>query len=126
MKTVTVDALAVELTQIVASYTEDVARAIEKEVEDAAKAVQAEIKANSPVKTGVYKKGWSRREKSRPGVVRYTVHNRNKPSLTHLLEYGHAKVNGGRVEGRPHIEPAYDKHVPAMERRIRQIIKDGG
>jgi len=44
----------------------------------------------------------------------------------HLLEFGHAKKNGGRVAARPHLRPAYDRHVPEMEKRIKKIIKNGG
>ena len=123
---VTIDQLATEITRAVAQYTEDVASAIEKEVDDTAKAVQADIKAGSPVRTGEYKKGWTRKKSRKGGSVTQTIYNKNKPQPTHLLEHGHAKRGGGRVEGKPHIEPAYDKHVPAMERRIEQIIKDGG
>jgi len=123
---VTIDQLATEITRAVAQYTEDVASAIEKEVEATAKAVREDIKADSPRLTGEYQRGWTRRKESRPGVVSHTVYNKNKPSLTHILEYGYAKSGGGRVEGKPHIEPASDKHIPAMERRIEQIIKDGG
>lgn len=125
-KAVTIEQLAAEITQAIADYTDDVVQAIEVEVEATAKAVREDIKDNSPRRTREYQKGWTRRKDSRPGVVSHTVYNKNKPSLTHLLEYGHAKRGGGRVEGKPHIEPACDKHIPAMERRIEQIIKDGG
>lgn len=126
-KTVKIDNLAAEITLAVRQYTEDVSLAIEKEVEQTANKVRDEIKANSPVKTGEYKKGWTRKKTGRGQQVEHTIHNKNKPSIAHLLEYGHAKRGGkGRVFGRPHIEPAYDKHVPDMERRIEKIIRDGG
>ena len=125
-KVVSIDELAVELTQAIAEYTEDVAVAIEAEVDATSKAVVEDIKANAPRKTGEYAKGWTRRKDQRPGSISYTIHNRSKPQLTHLLEHGHAKKGGGRVEGRPHIRPAVDRHIPAMERRIEQIIERGG
>jgi len=125
-KSVSIDQLAVEITQAVADYTEAVTAAIEKEVETTAKAVQADIKADSPRRTGEYAKGWARKKEKQQGAISYTIYNKNKPTLTHLLEYGHAKRGGGRVEGKPHIEPAADRHIPAMERRIEQIIERGG
>ena len=125
-KAISIDELAVGITQAIAEYTEDVAVAIEAEVDATSKAVVEDIKANAPRKTGEYARGWTRRKGKQPGSISYTIHNRSKPQLTHLLEHGHAKKGGGRVEGKPHIRPAVDRHLPAMEQRIKQLIERGG
>lgn len=125
-ETVTIDQLAVKITQAIADYTDDVAQAIEVEVDATSKAIVEDIKANAPRRTGEYARGWSRRKSKSSNRVTHIVHNTKKPQLTHLLEHGHAKRSGGRVEGKPHIRPAVDRHLPAMERRIKQIIERGG
>lgn len=125
-KVVKTEELAVEIARAIAEYTDDVASAIEAEVDATSRAIVEDIRVNSPRKTGEYAKGWTRRKGGQPGTISYTIHNRSKPQLTHLLEHGHAKKGGGRVEGRPHIGPAVDRHIPAMERRIERIIERGG
>jgi len=118
-----VDDLAGEIVLAVKTYTEEVGAAIEEAVKETARALAADLRETSPKKTGEYAKGWTARKE---GPGKYVVYNKKKPQLTHLLEHGHAKRGGGRVEGRPHIGPAVDKHIPAMERRIEQIIERGG
>ena len=125
-KTVSVDDLAKEIALAVQQYTEDVSKAIENEVNETAKKVMKDAADNSPVDTGEYKKGWARKKSSKGGQIKYTIYNKEKPGIVHLLEFGHAKKNGGRVAARPHLRPAYDKHVPEMEKRIKEIIKNGG
>ncbi len=126
-KKISIDQLTLEVSQIIKEYTEDVETGIEKEVEDTAKKVQKDAQANAREKTGKYKKGISRKkERNKSNEINYIIYNKNKPGLAHLLEFGHAKVNGGRVKAFPHLRPAYDKNVPAMEKRIEQIIKNGG
>jgi hypothetical protein len=127
MVNISIDQLAAAITQAVKEYTDDVTAAVEKEVDSTSKAVLDDVKAGSPVgKSGGYKKGWRRKRDSLDGQVKYTIHNKDKPGLVHLLEDGHAKRGGGRVAGKPHVKPAYDSHVPAMEDRIKQIIRNGG
>jgi hypothetical protein len=125
-KTVSVDDLAKEITLAVKQYTEDVSKSIEKEVNETAKKVRKEAADNSPEDSGEYKKGWARKKSSKGGQIKYTIYNKEKPQITHLLEIGHQKVGGGRVDAIPHIRPAYDKFVPKMEKEIEQIIKRGG
>lgn len=123
--------LAGELTMYVAQYTEAVVKAIARELDETSKAVLADIQANSPVATGKYKKGWRiTREATAGGKISYTIHQKSKPTITHLLEFGHAKTGGGRVNPAPgpggHIRPPYDRRVPAMYERIERIIRGGG
>ena len=69
------------------------------------------LKKRSKKKTGEYAKGW-KASKPKPieGIgVSSVIYNATKPSLTHLLEKGHAKVNGGRVDGDGVIAQVYEE-----------------
>lgn len=81
------------------------------------------VKANAPERTGRYREGWATRTK-RDSTDRYvgTVYNKDVPGLPHLLEKGHAKVGGGRVQGNQHIAPAAEKAFQDFERRIDEIV----
>ena len=83
--------------------------ALDKTKTDLGKQAVSELKATSPrsktSRSGTYAKGWTRRKRGKVVIV----HNKEY-RLTHLLEHGHAKVNGGRVEGKEHIKPV-EKHL---------------
>ena len=117
MANVTVDQLAQEITMAVQRYTSDVAAAIELETDITADAIAQEIEANSPKDTGKYAKSWKVTSRKRYGAYRAVIHNKVY-QLVHLLEFGHVKAGGGRVDGKPHVRPAYDRHVTKYEKRI--------
>lgn len=125
---ISIDQLAAEITSAVQEYTEDVTLGIEKEIDSTSKEMVTKVKASSAFKdiTGDYRKGWTRKKVVEGGEVTYIIYNKNKPSITHLLEKGHAKRGGGRVSAKPHIRPTYDKLIPQMEKNIEKIIRNGG
>ncbi|WP_299314488.1 HK97 gp10 family phage protein [uncultured Halomonas sp.] len=123
MAVIKVDELAGEIVLAIQAYTEDVSEAIDQAARDTAKALAKDLRETSPKDTGEYAKGWTHRKEA-PGS--YRVYNKKKPQLTHLLEHGHAKAGGGRVEGIPHIKPAEDRYVPEFEKKVQQILERGG
>ncbi|WP_010278809.1 hypothetical protein [Paenibacillus senegalensis] len=125
-KTISIDSLAAEITNAVKEYTEDVTAGIEKQADKSSRAMNREIRNDSPRKTGVYASGWTRKKFGAGGVISYVTYNKTKPWLTHLLEKGHVKRGGGRVAGKPHIRPAADRAVAEFDRRVREIIRNGG
>lgn len=125
-ETVSINQLADAIVGAVREYTEDVIEAIDQKVENTADLVLADVRQNAPKKTGKYAKGFVKTDKSLPGRRRFVVWNRKYYWLVHLLEFGHAKVKGGRVPGKPHLIPAHDRHVNGMVNDIKQIIRNGG
>lgn len=126
MANVSIDQLADAITDAVKEYTEDVSAAIEKEVEKTADQVLKEVKDTAPKRTGEYRKGFGKTKHSSGGETEVYIWNKKKYRLVHLLEFGHAKRGGGRVAGRPHLRPAYDKYAAGLPARIEKIIRNGG
>lgn len=104
---ISIDDLADTLAEDLAAYSQEVTDDLKREVKQVAKEMVSELKATSPHASGDYAKGWGvTTEHESAQDIRLRVLNRKKPQLTHLLEHGHAKVTGGRVEGKAHIGPA--------------------
>lgn len=84
----------------------------------------AALRVVSPKKTGKYAAGWNMSRIGETGfeIQGWRVQNDTYASLTHLLENGHAKVNGGRVSAKVHIRPVEEKGIATFERMIKSRI----
>ena len=111
-------------------YSDEVRRTVDQAALDAASGAVEELKRTSPKRSKKgkrYHKGWSIQEVqfSRVRGTVAQIYNKSKPSLTHLLEHGHAMANGGRVEGIPHIAPAEKRaeeaFISALERKLGEL-----
>ena len=100
--------------------TDDMKAAVKKAGDEAKKDVQA----GAPVKSGKYKKSWTvKTTKENSNSLELTVHSRNRYQLAHLLEFGHAKRNGGRTRAFPHIAPAEAKAAELLEKEVERALK---
>ena len=97
--------------------TETVKNAVKK----AGNTVKKEVSANAPKKSGKYKKSFTvTKQKETAESLTVVIHSKNRYQLTHLLEKGHAKRGGGRVEGIPHIAPAEEKGIRQLTGEIER------
>ena len=93
-------------------------------VTKAGNTVKSEVKANAPVRTGQYKKGWAvKKQKETANSLELVVHNKKRYQLTHLLEKGYAKRGGGRVRAFPHIAPAEQAGIRELEEGIKKGLE---
>lgn len=116
--TIDADRFAATMEQLLGDLANEVEAGSGRAVRKAAQKGRKETKANAPERTGGYKEGWTYTVKNTPEGWFAEVGNKKKPGLAHLLEKGHAKVGGGRVDGREHIAPAADK---AFDELIKQV-----
>ena len=127
-KKVTLDNLASEVKKILDEYGDDVYGDLDEITRKVGrKGVQA-LKNESLAKfpsSGKHKKRYgqywtSKAEKNRL-YTRVIIYS-NQPGLPHLLENGHAKVNGGRVPGRAHISPIEEQLVTEFETEVTRKL----
>ena len=117
---VSVDGLADAIMDALQEFETEATEAVKESVVSAADTCLASVSANSPKDSGDYQKGW-RVKKVYEGEhdMRVRVYNKDHYQRTHLLEDGHANVDGGRTEGKPHIGPAADQASRVLERDIK-------
>jgi len=111
--------IANEINRSLREYANGVGDEIEEIAERLAKEGVRKLKATSPVRNGKYRRGW--RAKKVNGV--WTVYNATSYQLTHLLENGHAKVDGGRVSPVVHIRPVEEQLIEDFMREVERAIQ---
>lgn len=116
-----IDDLADEVMKGLHEYAEFADTEMKKAVRKTATSVKKEISANAPKRTGTYAKSWTTKKvKENSHTLKMTVHSKNRYQIAHLLEHGHAKRGGGRVEGKPHIAPAEKNGEILLETLIKK------
>ena len=127
MANISVDQLAAEIAKGLAEYSQDVVEKVNVSSERVGKAAVKRLKQTSPKRYGNYAKSWTMKTEPEVGQPHTRIVHVKAPHyrLAHLLEYGHAKVGGGRVEGRPHIGPAEEEVIREFTREVEEVIKRG-
>ena len=107
------------IAEALAEYDQEIADATKRITDEVAKEAVDDLKKSSPKLTGSYRKGWRKKQSyADKRTKRNTVYNDTDYQLTHLLEYGHASRNGGRVRAIQHIAPVEQAAIEALQERI--------
>lgn len=119
-KKVTIENLDEEVKKILNEYNDEVSLNLDVITQKVGKAGVKALNnaAKDTFKGKKYQKSWtSTTEKGR--LYSTVILHSKMPGLPHLLEHGHAMVNGGRVKGRAHIEPVETKLIKEYEEEVK-------
>lgn len=122
---ISADKFAEEINAILSEYQDAIDADIAAITKQVAREAVQNVRANAPVRTGEYRKSIGAKvqadgvHKSSGVIYAKAPHYR----LTHLLEHGHAKLNGGRTQAFPHWTQAEQKAVGEIEKRIKEAIQ---
>jgi len=131
--TVSPEGIPEKLFKYLSRYAQGVAEAVDELTAETTDQLKKQIKADSPKRTGAYRRGWvSKTISEQRGNKAMLIYNR-KRGLPHLLESGHKfnhfdrfKEPDGHIKGQPHI---YDNVGQAKEKylkKVEEIIRNGG
>ena len=126
MKSIRPDELSEAILGIVKEYRQDVADGLKREVKEVGRDCRDDIRDHSPRESGEYADSWSDHVAfERADDIRIIVYNRKHYRRTHLLENGHLKAGGGRVNGRAHIRPAEQRAAERLLNRAKVVVRQG-
>lgn len=120
--------LADEIANTLSDYTVNVAEGVKVAVDETMKELVADTKKDAPERSGRYKKAIASKVRFEDNYEKRVTWYVKKPyyALSHLLEKGHAKRNGGRVKAFPHIAKNEEKAKVAFEERVKEVIRNAG
>lgn len=123
-----VNLLSKEVMEYLENYVEDIEEQVEIVTNEVGKDAVKELKEKSPHGKGKrnkpYYKGWRiKKDRKVANEYRIKIHNSTNYQLTHLLEFGHATVNGGHTKAIPHIRPIEEKYKKIFEEKIKKAIR---
>lgn len=113
------------LNDLLTMYGDEARNAIQEEVIDVAKEASKKLKSAGSFNGKKYRKGWTSKVDNKRVTIRAFAYNKNHYQLTHLLEFGHAKQNGGRTRAFEHISPVNDWAQSELVKRIKERLGNG-
>lgn len=114
-------------------YAQGIAEAVDELTVETTNQLKKQIKADSPKRTGAYRRGWVSKTVSEiRGNKTMLIYNK-KGGLPHLLESGH-KFNhfrrdiepDGHIKGKPHISNNTERLGEKYLKKVEEIIRNGG
>lgn len=121
---VNINALADAIKDTLKEYSDVSAEKVKTAVKEAGKTVKKEIEMSAPKDTGDYSRSWAiKNVKETANSLELSVHSKSHYQLAHLLEFGHAKRDGGRVSGKVHIASAEAKGIEQFEKDVEKALK---
>lgn len=128
-KSLTVEEFALAVNEAMAEFKDavdyDVWYVTEKVANRAKENVIRNIKTSGIKGTGKYRKSIAVRDMKTRQLLKKKVIYSKAPSyrLTHLLEFGHAKTNGGRTTAFAHWEPAEREAIDDFMNELREALQ---
>jgi hypothetical protein len=113
------------LSDLVSGFQADVLLIVDQCVDDVAKESSERLKtAGSFGGSGAYKQDWDWKVINSKRLTHDAVaYNEEHYRLSHLLEFGHAKQNGGRTRAFEHIAPVNDWAQKEIVDRIKRKVE---
>lgn len=117
-----------ELSEAVRAELEQYAGEVQENVDAAvirvARRCLKKIRRDSPKRSGAYRKGWRMQIVKGPLSAAAIIYNRTRWFMIHLLEDGHQKAAGGRIEGTPHVEPAEQQAEKELVDELTNVLRE--
>lgn len=121
-----IDNMTTEIMKGLNEYADLVTTDMKKAVKTSSTLAKNEIKANAPRDSGDYANSWATKTTlETSNSLEMTVYSKNRGSITHLLENGHANRGGGRTKAYPHIAPAEQSAIEKLENEIKRAVQNG-
>ena len=123
------ESVTIQMEKLLQQYGDEARDVVETSAEDAANIATRQLKSTSPRGKGRrhYATGWTIKRDIAGDLISFTVYNRTKPGMTHLLENGHVVRNQygsyGRARAIKHIAPAEEAAVQKFELRVRARLR---
>lgn len=119
-KRVTPDQFQAAIMGLLQDYEDDVNEYVREATKQVVKKGAQQARAASGVfkGTGRYSRGWTSQVEEGNLTAEGVVYNRGVPGLPHLLEHGHAKRGGGRVDGVSHLSDVEKEMIEAFEKAL--------
>lgn len=126
MPKTSMDKLQAAVNKALQTYADDVTYTLQDLSKDFAKkgaqAIRQEAQSKGWGEHTGYASGWTSKFETGRLSAQGIIYNSKAPGLPHLLEKGHAKRNGGRVPGIPHIAPVEEEITAAFEEAVKHEI----